>query len=110
MKIKMVEDLGAPLAVTAVDLVTQETAPDWNEWASYIMAGGGYAGALMNFGGEFVKNVGIASLPLAARNIYARIKGGSAKMASSRLAFRPAQKVSGIRQTVTPEFEDVRVS
>ena len=110
MAIRMVEDLGAPIAVTAVDLITLEVAPDWNEWSSYIMAAGGYVAGFLGFGGPFVKNIGVASLALAARNIRDRVKGGAARrVGSSRLAFRPAAH-AGIRQTVVPEFEDVRVS
>ena len=92
MAIRVVEDLGAPITVVAVDLITESAAPDWNEWASYIMAGGGYIGAWMGWGGPFLKNVGIASLPWAAKKIYDRVKGGAG--AGKRLSF----KRSGVSQ------------
>ena len=104
MAIRLVPDVGAPLAVTAVDLITETTAPDWNEWASYIMAIGGYLGASMGWGGDMVKNVGIASFPWAAKNIYNRVRGGVG--ASRRLAFRAAR--SPAPATKTP-FEGTRL-
>lgn len=85
--IKMVPDLGAPLTVTAVDLITETAAPNWNEWASYILAAGGYLGGWMGWGGDFMKNVGIASFPWAAKKLYERVKGGAAPV-SRRLSYR----------------------
>lgn len=105
MAIKMVEDVGAPVAVTAVDLITLEVAPDWNEWASYLMAVGGYVGGFLNFGGNFVKQIGVASLPLAARSIRDRIKGGaSQRTPKERVKFRTREKVA---RSYQPEFEAV---
>jgi len=98
MAIKMVEDLGAPIAVVAVDLITETTAPTYNEWAAYILAGGGYIGAFMGWGGPFLKNVGIASLPWAAKKIYNRVKGGAG--ASRRLSFRQA----GVSRLPAPAY------
>lgn len=86
MAIKLIPDLGAPLAVVTVDLATEAMVPQWNEWAIYGMAAVGYVGGWMGWGGDFVKNVGIASLPLAAKKIYTRVRGGAG--ASSRLAMR----------------------
>ena len=103
--IKWVPDLGAPLTVTAVDLIVETTAPDWNEWAAYIAAGGGYLSAFMGWGGDFTKNVGIASFPWAAKKVYERVKGG----ASSRLNLRK----SGVSRYPAPAtkspFEGVRL-
>lgn len=117
MAIRMVEDLGAPIAVTAVDLITLETAPDWNEWASYLMAAGGYVGGFMGFGGPFVKQIGVASLPLAARNIRERMRGGaSKKVAERRMNFRPARQpvsgnpISASTRVLTPQGEEVIAS
>ena len=112
MGIKIVEDIGAPLAVTAVDLLTLEAMPEWNEYAAYVLAAGGILGGYLNYGGPAVKNVGIAALPLAARHVYTRVKAGQATGVggrSNRLAFRPAGR-SGIRQTAFDEFANVRVS
>ena len=110
MSIRMVEDLGAPIAVSAVNILTKEVAPDWNEWAHYAMTGAGYLGGFMKFGGDFVKQIGVASLSGTLDHVYNRVKGGATrKVAGGRLAFRPAA-YAGIRQTVVPEFENVRVS
>jgi len=103
MAIKIVEDIGAPAAVAMVDIVTTEVAPTWNEWASYIMAVGGYVGGFMGFGGPFVKNIGVASFPWAARNIYARIKGTTA----SRVSGRKVAFVPQVKRSYQPEFEAV---
>ena len=87
MGIKMANDLGAPLLVTAVDLIVETTAPDWTKWATGIMAVGGYAGAYFNYGGDFVKNVGIAALPAAAKNIYDWARAGTPVTRTRKLAF-----------------------
>lgn len=88
MEIKLVPDVVAPVTVVAVDLITETVAEGkWNEWAAYILAAGGYASAFMGWGGDFMKNVGIASFPWAAKKIYDRVRGG-ATSGSSRLAFR----------------------
>ena len=76
MAIRMVPDLGAPVTVVAVDLITESYAPGYNEWAAYILAAGGYLAAGFNWGGDFMKNVGIASFPWAAKKIYDRARGG----------------------------------
>ena len=111
MGIKLSEDVGAPITVIAVDMITAEVAPNWNEWVAYIMTALGYVGAGMGFGGNYVKNLGVASLPLTARNIRDRVRGGvGRKVAGGRLAFRPTANPGSIRQTTVPEFEDVRVS
>jgi len=107
MAIRLVPDVGAPLAVTAVDLITETTAPDWNEYAAYIMAAGGYLGAFMGWGGDMVKNVGIASFPWAAKKIYERVRGGMTTKAS-RLAFRAPVSRYPAPATKTP-FEGTRL-
>jgi hypothetical protein len=82
MSIKWIPDLGAPVAVTAVDLLLETYKPTWNKWATGVLAVGGYVGSYMNFGGDFVKNVGIAALPAFAKNIYNWAKGGTASHAT----------------------------
>lgn len=114
--IKVMQDVGAPAAVVGIDIATLELAPTWNEWASYIMAGAGYLvgglGLIRGTGGEFVKNMGIAALPLAARNIYARVKtpvSQRAGVGAARLVLRktPASNpgASAIQRHYQPEFE-----
>lgn len=76
MGIRLVDDVGAPLAVVGVDLLVESTAPEWNEWASYIVTALGYGSQYFRWGGgDFLKNMGIASMPWAAKNIYNRVRG-----------------------------------
>lgn len=111
---KIVEDVGAPLVVTAVDILTLETKPDWNEYAAYIMTGVGYLGGwflgrgLGPISSEFLTKIGIASLPLTARNIYNYVKsqGTVPARASSRLALRPVSRAAGpVNRQYQTEFE-----
>jgi hypothetical protein len=53
------------------------------------MAAGGYVGAWMGWGGDFLKNVGISALPGAAEKLYDKVKGMSARpsRSSRQLAF-----------------------
>jgi hypothetical protein len=112
MPIRILEDVGAPLAVTAVDILTEEMAPDWNEWGSYILTGVGYLGGLF-LGGKyspFLTNLGVASLPLTARHIYERVKGAPAtrRAPAARMALRANGPVSsGISRSYNPEFAKV---
>lgn len=77
MAINFVDDFGAPLAVTAVDLIVETTAPDWNEWAAYGTFGLAWLASQMGWGkGNFTKNMGIAATPWAAKKLYGRIRGG----------------------------------
>lgn len=108
MRIDFVNDLGAPLAVTAVDLVTETVKPEWNEWAAYACAALGYGGSYMGYGGQFVKNFGIASFPWAAKKVYERIKGATSSGTS-----RGVRRLSKIARYPAPaytdEFADVRL-
>lgn len=101
--IRLVEAVVAPATVAAVDIFTLEVAPDWNEWASYIMAAGGYVGGFINFGGPFVEHMGIASLDWAARSLYQRVRSGMTKKAR-RKVFAPPRSVE---RSYQPEFEAV---
>lgn len=103
MSIKLVNDLGAPLVVTAVDLVTESQAPRWNEWSSYILAGGGYVAAFMGWGGDFAKNIGIASFPWAAKSIYARVRAGMGTTRMARVSRYPSD-------VVVPQFAGVKLT
>jgi hypothetical protein len=100
--LKVVPDFGAPLAVVAVDLIAESYAPTWTKWIDGIMTAGGYVlGGWLGWGGDFVKNMGIASMPITARNIYDYVRGGEGST-QRRLQFRPvssprvAQQVSKI--------------
>ena len=110
--IKLVPDVGAPAVVIGVDLLTQEYAPNYNELASYIMAGGAYIATALRLvkgpGEDVVKNIGIAALPLAARNILDRVRQPVSRRAGAgaqRLALR--HKVNQqVQRHYQPEFEE----
>lgn len=84
MSIKMVPDVGAPITVVAVDLLAESFIPTWAEYTDYIMTVGGYLAGWMGWGGDYVKNIGVASLPLTARKIYERVRGGTSSRATMR--------------------------
>jgi hypothetical protein len=110
MMIRLVEDVGAPAVVALADIITLETKPEWNEYVAYILTGIGYAGAaFFKFGGDFVKNLGVASLPLTARNIYTRVKAGTptAARASQRVALHAVSRSAGhVGRMYQTEFEE----
>lgn len=87
-----VNDLGAPLSVTAIDLVVESVAPEWDEWAAYGVCGLSWLANLTGFArGDFVKNIAISSTPLAARKIYDRVRG-MASPVRSRLAMKKVSR------------------
>lgn len=81
----VVEDIGAPLAVTVVNIMARASTKTiagmtYSEALTYLMTVGGYVGAYMGWGGkysEFVKNVAIASAPMSFDKLYSRIKGAA---------------------------------
>jgi len=83
MKIDMLNDVGAPAAVTIVNLSARASSKMIGntpiaDVATYAMAGGGYAAAYMGWGGQytqFLKNMAIAAAPLAMEKLYSAIKG-----------------------------------
>ena len=94
--INWVNDLGAPLTVTAIDLIVESTAPDWDEYAAYIVAGGAWLASSLGFlKGDFIKNTAIASTPWAAKKLYQRVRGISspARLAMRRVSRWPAPLV-----------------
>ncbi|MGQ9545917.1 MAG: hypothetical protein ACUVTR_01960 [Dehalococcoidia bacterium] len=112
--VKVIGDVGAPALVTVVDILTLDQKPEWNEWASYIMAGAGYIigglDLIRGTGGEFIKNIGIAALPLAARNIYNRVKAPVSRpvgASASRFVLRhtPSAPSTPVSRSYQPEFE-----
>lgn len=115
MSIKIVADVGAPLAVVAVDQITKQYAPTYNEYASYGMAVAGYVMGALGYGGDFMKNLGIASLPWAVDKLATRIKGQTGGVTRSRLTMEKARNPGGGSVTRFPaparenEFEGVRV-
>jgi hypothetical protein len=111
--IKIVPDVVAPVVVTAADLITQKVQPTWNEWVCYGLTAVGYISAFMGLGkgetNDFLKNLGVASLPLTARHIYDRVTTpGIPARVGNRLSYHPA--MNSIRQTTVPEYGDIKVS
>jgi len=109
--IKPVDDFVAPGVVTLVNEVTLRQAPEYNEYACYGLTAIGYIAGGLGYGGNFVKNLGVASLPLSIHHLLTRL-GVEKGVSRQRMAYRPAHasSYSPIRQTTVPEFEDVRVS
>lgn len=94
--IKVIEDVAAPATVVAADILTMEMAPQANEWVSYGLTALGYVSGLFDLGGRgtamsnYLKNLGVASMALTARNIYMRVKTMQpvSRKASSNMALR----------------------
>jgi hypothetical protein len=108
--IRIVEDVGAPATVIAVDMITLELAPQANEWVAYGLTALGYLGAMFRFGGEYVKNIGVASLPLTARHLRDRIKTPMTQRVSggaARLALQHRSAGAPVSRSYQPEFENV---
>jgi hypothetical protein len=108
---KFIEDLGAPGLAIAVDLVTLDRAPQYNEIASYVMTGVGYVAGGLGFGGrtvsDFLLKLGIATAPLTARAIYSRVKAPVGQRATSvaRLSLHPVAAGSPIRREYQEQFK-----
>ncbi len=101
--IRVVEDIGAPVAVTVIDLATRSVMPTYNPWINYAMSILGYGGAYLNKGGDFVKNVGIASLPKSLEQLYTLVTTPApAAAAAARAGYR-------MSQTQVPGFGGVKL-
>ena len=106
--IKLVEDVVAPVGVAAVDLIVDATQPTYTKWADYAMTVAGYGAALMNKGGDLMKNVGIASLPLSIKCLYAQVKSmasGTTRTAG-RVGHYAGMGARAGRLSAKPEFQD----
>lgn len=100
--INWLDDVGAPVAVTAVNIASRASATvvmgqPLGDVLTYGMFAAGYLAAAMGWAGRynsFLKNVGIAAAPLALDKIYTKIKGGSTAArvgrSMSRLSRYPA--------------------
>lgn len=98
MAIRMVPDVAAPLSVVAIDLVAESMVPQYAEYADYVMTAGGYLAAFLNKGGDFIKTIGVASLPLTARKIYDRVRAPAAVTRARQTVRTPVQR------SYQPEF------
>lgn len=102
--IRVVPDVGAPLAVAAVNIVSRTAIPAYHDWAIYAITIAGYLGAWQGWGGDFLKQMGVSSLPLTADKVYERFGGG---VTGRRLAYRSVSRYPA-PATKTP-FEGVRL-
>ena len=93
MAINWKDDVGAPLAVTAIDIAVEATAPQWDEYVAYGLPIVTWIAAGMNRGGNFVKNMAIASTPTMANRIYRQIRGGVSGRIGRRISRYPAPLV-----------------
>lgn len=87
--IKLVPDVGAPALVFAADWATsaydeRATGFKLNRPAGIVLALAGYAGAMFGWGGDFVKNIGIASFDWGANSVVGYIKERTAVTAPAR--------------------------
>lgn len=127
MAIKLVSDVGAPAAVFAADWATsaydekaEAGATKLNRPVGIALALAGYAGALFGWGGDFVKNIGIASFDWAANSVVGYIRERSATPVTRRAETRipvhsrpSAQRPSTIgasARVMTPGGEEVIAS
>jgi len=86
MAIRIVPDVAAPLTVTAIDLVGESVWPAYSNWITYAMTIVGYGSAMLGYGGDFMKNIGVSSMPLTAKRIYDVVRAPAP--VSKGLAFR----------------------
>lgn len=94
MAIRLVEDVGAPGAVAAINIFGRGAFPEWHDMTMYAITGIGYAGQALNIralSGDFVKNMAIASLPITIDKLYERFRGGVTRRG---VAYRSASRVS----------------
>lgn len=109
--IKWVEDLGAPGVVAIADIATSEHKPTWNRPLGIGLAALGYvAGGVLNMGGGFLKNIGIAAAPWAFESIYLYIKESretvtptsAVNAANTRVRLNPHSRVTGGNRGASP--------
>jgi len=122
MSIKLMPDVGAPALVFVADWASsaydeKATGFKLNRPVGIVLALAGYAGGMFNFGGDFVKNIGIASFDWAANAIvgYIKERGGASARAGGRVARIPIPVRSSMRtselaghsleRTYQPEME-----
>jgi len=111
MAIKVIPDVVAPAVVFAADAATsaydekaEPGATKLNRPVGIALAALGYVGALLDFGGDFVKNIGIASFDWAANSIagYIKERGIEARAPVTRTSAKiPARSRLGV-SAVTP--------
>jgi hypothetical protein len=118
MAIKLVPDVAVPAGVFVADWATsaydeKATGMKLNRPVGIGLAILGYAGAMLNWGGDAVKNIGIASFDWAANSVVSYIKerGGTTAGATSRMERIPVQARFRESRTVYPTpGEEVQVT
>jgi hypothetical protein len=117
--IRFVEDVVPIGIVAAADILTTEKQPAWNRPIGLALSAAGYVlGGLMGIGGNFLKNLGIASGAWGIESAYEYIKELSSPVAhqavQQRLHMQPASRLGApITRWPAPEtkteFENVKL-
>lgn len=113
MSIKIIEDVGAPGLVAGVNIMLRQSTSEvmgqpLSDVATYGMTALGYLGAYLGWGGhnsDLLKNVAIASAPLAMEKMYDALKGGTV----SGGVGQPVRMRRRVSTYNAPEF-DVRIA
>lgn len=100
--IRVVSDIGAPLAVSAVNIVGRTTMPQYHDYLVYGMSALGLVAGYMNWGGDFVKQMGVSSLPLTVDKIYERVT--ATPVTRARAIPAAARVATRVSQTPGPGF------
>jgi len=119
-RINWISDLGAPILVAVADIAVETKKSEWAKWVHYGGAVAGYGLALTGYAGKYSQaamNVGIASLPLAARDLYEQFGSplgtissrGRGRVSSSPKVTRMIRSPGPISRTYEPEFKKVGV-
>lgn len=88
MAIRVVPDLGAPIIVFGIDQIVKKTMPEFGEWVVYAETLAGYLGAWAGWGGDLLKNIGVASLPASLNLLTERIGLSGSVRKTSKLSLR----------------------
>ena len=107
--IKMVDDFGAPAVVALADIATSEKKESWNKPLGIGISAASYLlGGFMGIGGNFVKQMGVASFPWAAGSIYQYIK--EAAPISARTSSKVSSRIGRYPAPAHAEgFENIRL-
>jgi len=111
--IRVVEDVGAPALVWGADWATSTaTTAQYNRPVGIGLAAAGYLlGGWLGYGGNFMKNMGIASFPWAANAIKSYIQEGTVQSRVGHgVAVRPTKRVSRYpAPTYVDQFEGLKL-
>jgi hypothetical protein len=116
--INLVNDIGAPVLYSVAEMFVSKKYPAKAKYVHYGAAVAGYAIAMTGIGGrnmgEFAKNVGIAALPMALKNLYNQFSGtANAIPYTTRISAPPRisrvqyNNPSSVTRSYEPEFNEV---